>query len=145
MSGFLYAGCLLAGLAAMAAIDARWRLFVFAGRPVRALLTLLAGVAFFIGWDAAGIGLGVFFRGAGPYLSGIVLGPEFPVEELLFLAFLCWLTMNLWLLATRLLATGRVTAVPEHDRDVRAVLQADEPDDADRPVHRTVHRAEPGR
>ncbi|OMH32433.1 lycopene cyclase domain-containing protein [Tersicoccus sp. Bi-70] len=105
--GLVYAGCLVAGLAAMAAVDARWRLFVFSGQPVRAVLTLAVGVAFFILWDVAGIGLGVFFRGGGPYLSGLLLGPEFPVEELLFLTFLCWLTMDLWVLGTRLLATGR--------------------------------------
>lgn len=107
MTGLLYGACLLGGLAAMAAVDARGRLFVFAGAPVRALLTLLIGVVFFLAWDVAGIGLGVFFRGVGAYQSGLLVGPELPVEELLFLTFLCWLTMNLWVLGSRLLATGR--------------------------------------
>ncbi|GGC77613.1 hypothetical protein GCM10011512_00180 [Tersicoccus solisilvae] len=117
MTGLLYGACLLAGLAAMAAVDARWRLFVFSGEPVRALLTLLAGVLFFVAWDVAGIGLGVFFRGEGPFLSGILLGPEFPVEELLFLTFLAWLTMDLWALATRLLADGRAGRPDAGDRE----------------------------
>lgn len=137
MTGLLYGACLLAGLASMAAVDARWRLFVFSGQPGRALLTLLVGVAFFIGWDAAGIGLGVFFRGEGPYLSGILLGPEFPVEELLFLTFLCWLTMNLWVLGTRLLATGRASAGPAGPAGL--ARPAGSPDD------RHGHRVEPGR
>ena len=47
----------------------------------------------FLVWDLLGIGLGVFFRGQTRYMTGLQLAPELPVEELGFLALLCYLTM----------------------------------------------------
>ena len=61
-------------------------------------------------WDAFGIGLGVFFRGETPFMTGVLLAPELPVEELLFLIFLCWLTMNVYTGAVRLLERRRERA-----------------------------------
>ncbi|MDN6647329.1 MAG: lycopene cyclase domain-containing protein, partial [Corynebacterium flavescens] len=41
------------------------------------------------------IATGTFFRGGSPYMTGIELAPELPVEEPIFLFFLSYLTLNL--------------------------------------------------
>lgn len=99
---FAYLAALLVSIAGTAVIDRRWRLFVFRA-PARALLVLAIGVAFFLAWDLAGIAAGVFFRGAPELLTGVLLAPELPLEELFFLILLCWTTMNLVGLAGMLL------------------------------------------
>ena len=90
---FLYLGGLLFALLGMVVLDLRFRLF-FGRAPLRAAIVLVLGVAFFLGWDAAGVGLGIFFRGDLALLTGVQLAPEIPVEELFFLVLLCYLTMN---------------------------------------------------
>ena len=99
---FVYLAVLLFSAAGVLIVDRRYRLFCWA-EPARAAAVLVAGTVFFVLWDLAGIGLGVFFHGAGPYMTGLMLAPELPVEELVFLAFLCELTMVLALGAQRLL------------------------------------------
>jgi lycopene cyclase domain-containing protein len=47
----------------------------------------------FVIWDIAGIALGIFFRGNNTLLTGIQVFPEFPIEEILFLALLCYSTL----------------------------------------------------
>lgn len=89
-----YLSALLVSLTGLVIVDLRWALF-FWRDPARATFTLAAGVAFFLTADLAGIGLGIFLLGDGPYLSGVLLAPELPVEELLFLVFFCYLTMVL--------------------------------------------------
>ena len=91
----LYLIGLLVGLAGMVVLDIRYRLF-FARAPLRAAVVLLLGVAFFLAWDAAGVGFGIFFRGDLSLLTGVQLAPEIPLEELFFLLLLCYLTMNLY-------------------------------------------------
>jgi lycopene cyclase domain-containing protein len=102
----LYGACLLLALAAMVALDARFRLF-FWRRPIRAAVVMVIGVGFFVAWDLAGIALGVFSRGENGYTTGLLLAPELPVEELVFLTFLCYLTMVLLTGAPRLLTARR--------------------------------------
>jgi len=97
---------LLVTLGCLAIVDRRFRLF-FWSAPRRAALVTVLGVAFFVAWDAAGIGLGIFLRGDSPAYLGWQLAPEFPVEELLFLTFLCYLTMVLVLGARRVLEARR--------------------------------------
>jgi lycopene cyclase domain-containing protein len=92
---FLYLLGLLIGLTGMVVLDLRFRLF-FGRGAVRAAIVLVIGVAFFLAWDAAGIGLGIFFRGDPSLLLGVQLAPELPLEELFFLTLLCYLTMNLY-------------------------------------------------
>ena len=89
----------------MVLLDKRFRLF-FWRKPVRAALVLLVGVAFFVCWDLFGIGYGIFQRGETAFMSGILLAPEFPLEEFFFLTFLCYLTMIL-ITGTERLLTGR--------------------------------------
>lgn len=97
---FLYLGALLLSLAGMVVLDLRFRLF-FAVAPVRAAIVLVAGIAFFLAWDVAGIGGGVFFRGNPGLLTGVLLAPELPLEEVFFLALLCYSTMNVYGMLTR--------------------------------------------
>ena len=89
----LYLIGLVVALSAMVVLDLRFRLF-FGRAPLRAAIVLAIGIAFFLAWDAAGIGLGIFFRGDPSLLVGVQLAPELPLEELFFLTLLCYLTMN---------------------------------------------------
>lgn len=102
----VYLACLLVALTGVVVVDVRFRLFL--GRSWRdGLLVLAAGLAFFLAWDLAGIGLGIFLRGEGPFMTGILLAPELPLEEPVFLLFLCEVTMVLVLGADRLLQRRR--------------------------------------
>ena len=91
--GILYLLALGISLTGMVVLDRRFRLFFWAA-PRRAALVLILGVAFFVVWDLFGIGLGIFFRGETDFMTGLQVAPELPVEELFFLALLCYLTMN---------------------------------------------------
>ncbi|TXK18980.1 lycopene cyclase domain-containing protein [Homoserinibacter sp. GY 40078] len=91
---WLYLLALVVSIGGMVVLDLRFRLF-FAVAPLRAAVVLVVGVAFFLAWDAVGIGAGIFFRGAPELLIGVELAPELPLEELFFLTLLCYLTMNL--------------------------------------------------
>lgn len=90
---YLYLAALLVSIAGMVTLDVRFKLF-FAAAPARATIVLIAGLAFFLAWDVAGITLGIFFRGNPELLTGILLAPELPLEELFFLTLLCYTTMN---------------------------------------------------
>lgn len=90
----LYLACLLLSLGAMVLLDARFRL-VFWRDARRAAIVLVVGLLFFLAWDAAGIALGVFARGDSPFLTGVDLAPELPLEEVFFLLFLCYLILVL--------------------------------------------------
>lgn len=91
----LYLFALGISLAGMVVLDRRFGLF-FWNNPRRATVVLAIGVVFFLVWDLAGISLGIFFRGQTPFMTGLLLAPELPLEELFFLVFLCYLTMNLY-------------------------------------------------
>ena len=98
--GLVYLAALLVSLTGMVVLDRRFRLFFWAD-PVRAAIVLAAGVVFFVVWDLFGIGLGIFFRGETAFMTGLQVAPELPVEELFFLALLCYVTMNLYAFADR--------------------------------------------
>ena len=102
----LYGAALLVSISGMAVLDQRFRLVMFAGRAQarRGAAVVAIGVGFFVLWDLVGIGLGVFFRGTTRYLSGVLVAPEFPVEELGFLTLLSYLTLLVYLAAARWLA-----------------------------------------
>ncbi|MFC5930117.1 lycopene cyclase domain-containing protein [Cryobacterium melibiosiphilum] len=92
--GVLYLLTLLVSLAGMVVLDWRFRLFFWASAR-QAAIVLAVGVAFLLAWDLTGIGLGIFYRGETNLMTGVQLAPELPLEELFFLTFLCYLTMNL--------------------------------------------------
>ncbi len=91
----LYLAALLIALTGMVMLDRRFGLFFWRDRR-RAAIVLVAGVLFFLIWDLAGVGLGVFFRGETEFMTGLQIAPEIPVEEVFFLTLLCYLTMNLY-------------------------------------------------
>lgn len=104
--GLLYLLALLGGIACMLLIDRRFRLFLWRD-PLVALLVIVVGVALFLVWDFVGIAAGIFFRGDGLVATGIVLAPEMPLEEPIFLVFLVLCTMVVFTGASRLLAARR--------------------------------------
>lgn len=107
MTSWAYLAGLVVALAGLTTLDWRYRVALF-DQPRRAAVTLGIGVAFFLVWDLIGVGLGIFFIGSAPYLTGLNVAPEVPVEELLFLTLLCYQTLLLWLAFSRRLRTERV-------------------------------------
>ena len=107
----LYLAALLVAVAGLVVLDARLRLFLFAA-PARAAIVLVVAVAGFLAWDAAGVGLGIFFEGPSGLLVGVDLAPDIPVEEAVFLILLALTAMDAFLLAQRLLGPR----LPGHDR-----------------------------
>ena len=87
-----YLLAILVSAAGIALLDLRWRL-VLRRAPGRSLAAVAIGTAFFLVWDAAGIATGVFVKGESPLLLGIDLAPHLPLEEPVFLAFLCYLAL----------------------------------------------------
>ncbi|NCT92380.1 lycopene cyclase domain-containing protein [Cellulomonas sp. APG4] len=108
--GLVYLAALLVSITGMVVLDHRFRLFFFADAR-RAAVVLAVGVAVFLVWDVAGIALGVFFRGETEFMTGLLLAPELPVEEVFFLVLLSYLTMNVWAAASRAL-DGRGASAP---------------------------------
>lgn len=99
----IYLGILIAAILCMILIDKRFALFFWRDAR-RATIVLGVGLAFFLVWDLLGIGLGIFFRGENAFATGVMLGPELPLEEPIFLIFLCYLTMVLITGAERLVS-----------------------------------------
>jgi lycopene cyclase domain-containing protein len=95
MTGFAYLGALLVALGGLATLDRRYRL-VFWADPRRAAVCVGAGVVFFLLWDAAGLALGIFARGESPHMTGLLLAPELPVEEVFFLTLLSYNALLAW-------------------------------------------------
>jgi lycopene cyclase domain-containing protein len=54
------------------------------------------GVAFFLLWDLAGLALGIFARGESPHMTGVLLAPELPMEEVFFLTLLSYNALLAW-------------------------------------------------
>ncbi len=100
-----YLTVLLVSLGCMVLVDRRFGLFLFRD-PLRAGLVMFAGMVFFLAWDLTAISLGIFLHGPAPYMTGIMVAPELPLEELVFLLFLSHLTMVLVLGSQRLLSRG---------------------------------------
>ena len=107
---------LLVSLGGIIVLDARLRLVLWSAPghvgPTRgrAIAAVLVGTVFFLAWDAVGIATGVFVKGDSPYLLGIDLAPHLPIEEPVFLAFLCYLALVVHAAVIRVLAArgGRV-------------------------------------
>lgn len=95
MTGFVYLGALLLALAGLATIDRRYRL-AFWSDAWRAAACVGVGVAFFLLWDVAGLALGIFARGESPHMTGVLIAPELPVEEVFFLALLSYNALLAW-------------------------------------------------
>lgn len=101
--GALYLAALLVSLGCMLLLDWRFRLF-FWRDPLAATVVTAIGLVFFLAWDAVGIATGIFLRGDAVIATGIVLAPELPIEEPVFLLFLVICTMVVYSGAARLLS-----------------------------------------
>ncbi|MGC5166944.1 lycopene cyclase domain-containing protein [Luteimicrobium sp. DT211] len=101
-----YLLALLVSLAGLGVLDARFRL-VLARDLRRGLATLGTGLAAFLAWDLAGIGLGIFRRGDGRWSTGVEILPHLPVEEPVFLVLLCYVALELVEIARRVTDRGR--------------------------------------
>lgn len=95
MTGLLYLAALLGAITGIALLDRRFRLAFWADRR-RTVLTVGIAVVGFLVWDLVGIGLGIFSRGEAPYMTGLLLAPELPVEEAVFLTLLCYNALVAW-------------------------------------------------
>lgn len=98
----LYLALLIVSFVGIVLIDVRLRL-VGPTAPWRTASAVAIGTVFFLLWDAAGIALGIFVKGDSPALIGIDLAPHLPLEEPIFLAFLCYLALVVWAGAERAL------------------------------------------
>jgi len=85
----LYLAALTVSLLGMGLIDFKHKLALFA-QPIRSAITIAVAVTVFLIWDLVGIAQGIFFRGEGPYLTGVTIAPELPIEEVFFLALLSY-------------------------------------------------------
>jgi lycopene cyclase domain-containing protein len=92
---YAYALLLLLSLACMAYGDYKRSLVIFKSTKT-ALKIIVAGVGFFLIWDVFGILLGVFATNQS-YVLGIgIFSPNVPIEEVLFLTLLCYVTLLTW-------------------------------------------------
>jgi lycopene cyclase domain-containing protein len=89
-----YLTALLVSGGGLALADRRWRL-LFWHDARRAAAAVGTGVVVLLAADLVGIAHGLFFRAPTRVMTGVLLAPQLPVEEPLFLAFLCYLTMLL--------------------------------------------------
>ena len=109
MMGIVYLASLLAGIGCMLLLDHRFRLFFWHDAKAAAIVTAV-GVLFLLGWDLSGIALGIFLRGEGAIATGVLVAPELPLEEPVFLLFLVLCTMVLFTGARRMLERRAATA-----------------------------------
>jgi lycopene cyclase domain-containing protein len=100
--GFSYLIALAISITGMVLLDRRFGLFFWRDWR-RASVVLPLGVAFFLVWDVFGIALGIFFRGQTEFMTGLLIGPELPIEEVFFLTLLSYNTMNAYTAAVDLL------------------------------------------
>lgn len=91
-SSFYYLLVLLVSILGLIGIDKRHNLALFR-YPLPTIISISIAVVVFLIWDIVGIALGIFFRGSTVFLSGLLLGPELPVEELFFLILLSYNTL----------------------------------------------------
>ena len=92
---------LLMAIGCLGLLDRRFKLAYFYDRK-RTVMTLMGAVLVFIAWDVLGIHLEIFRIGTSPYISGVQLGREFPLEEVFFLVLLTYNALLLWRAGDRL-------------------------------------------
>ena len=94
MISLVYLCALLVPMVCIGLLDRRFRLALWRA-PRRTLVVVGAGIGFFLLWDLAAIAVGHYRMGQSPLMTGIMLGPELPLEELVFITFLSYLTLVL--------------------------------------------------
>ena len=108
MIAVTYFAALLAALACMVLVDRRLRLVLWADAR-RGAVVVATGVAFFLLWDVVAIQAGFYARGDSPAMTGIMLAPELPLEELVFVLFLSYLTLVVHRLVLRATAARQAS------------------------------------
>lgn len=73
-------------------------------KPIKTLISIVFGLIIFIAWDLLGIGFGIFYAPGSDFATGWYILPNFPLEELLFLGFLCYCALLIQLLTKKLWA-----------------------------------------
>ena len=94
---------LLFSIVGLGLFDWKFKLGFSTNKKAAALATLLP-LIYFLLWDGAGIALGIFFRGETSHLTGILVAPELPLEELFFLFLLNYTTLTIFIAVKRVLA-----------------------------------------
>ena len=89
---YLYLLGLMVSILGVGLLDYTHKLALFSN-PKATVKAVGISVLVFLVWDVVGIANGIFFRGDAPHLSGFLLAPELPVEELFFLTLLCYNTL----------------------------------------------------
>ena len=102
-----YLAALIVAAAGVAAIDARLRLALFHDAR-RALATVAITAVAMLLIDVAGIATGNFRLGASPWMTGIEVAPHLPLEELVFVVFLAYVSLVALTGSQRLLAARSV-------------------------------------
>lgn len=97
---WLYLAAIIFSFVGIMTLDWRHRLACWCDSR-RTIMTVLIATVVFVAWDICGISLGIFRSGHSPYMSGIYLFPEFPLEELVFLLFLNYFSLIVYRLGTK--------------------------------------------
>lgn len=90
-----YLSGLLFSIIGLGLLDWRFRIAFTVNRKA-ALAATLIPMIFFLIWDGTGIALGIFFRGDTSHLTGILVAPEMPIEEIFFLFLLNYSALTLF-------------------------------------------------
>ena len=106
MIRFAYLAALLVSIAGMLWLDYRFRLFVWADAR-RAILVAGVGLVALTLADVGGIALGIFKRGGADVATGILIAPQLPIEEPVFLLLLILSVMVCYTGALRVLDLRR--------------------------------------
>ncbi|RIK14676.1 MAG: lycopene cyclase domain-containing protein [Acidobacteria bacterium] len=123
MTGLAYGAAILVPTACMALLDARFHLVLWRD-PRRSLAVLGVGILLFLAWDVVAISQGFYHRGASEAMTGLLLAPELPVEELLFITFLCYVTLVLHGLVAMASGLGPASETSDRPRRPGRELQA---------------------
>lgn len=95
MEKYYYLIALIISLSGLLAGDFMRRLVFFRNFSA-SIKILLIGLGFFVLWDVLGIVLGVFATNQ-KWVSGAhIITPNFPIEEILFLSLLIYVSMLAW-------------------------------------------------
>ena len=95
LTHLVYGLSLLGAIFCLGLIDYKHKYAWFKDRR-RTLVTIIPAVVMFVLWDVAGIRLHVFASHSDTYRSGLLLGPNFPVEEIFFLTLLTYTALIIW-------------------------------------------------
>lgn len=112
-SPYAYSLILLLSLFGLWLCDRRWHLVAYqpsSGAKHATIVTLLIGVSFFLIWDIAGIILGIFSTNPRYVLGLNILTPNLPIEEVLFLTLLIYVSLMSVVVAGRWQAKRARTA-----------------------------------